>query len=103
MDLNEAIDMKKQLSIISFTHNPDEPEMKDDFWEGIDMDDLDADQMMADMEGMNLKSAKSISKKMSVMHSENVTFKYEYEVPNGNGTETVYISGQFNNWDFEEM
>jgi len=41
MDLNEAIDLKKQLSIISFTHDQDEAEMKDDFWEGIDMDDFD--------------------------------------------------------------
>ena len=44
-----------------------------------------------------------MSKKMSAMHSENVKFTYIYEVPNGTGAETVYISGQFNNWDFEEM
>jgi len=58
---------------------------------------------MLDMEGANLKAAKQMSKKMSVMHSENVRFTYEYEVPNGHGAETVFISGQFNNWDFEEM
>jgi hypothetical protein len=47
--------------------------------------------------------SKRMSKQMSAIHSENVKFNYEYEVPNGTGNETVYISGQFDNWDFEEM
>ena len=28
---------------------------------------------------------------------------YKYSVPDGTGNEAVFISGQFNNWDFEEM
>ena len=29
--------------------------------------------------------------------------QYKYSVPNGTGKEAIFISGQFNNWDLEEM
>jgi hypothetical protein len=32
-----------------------------------------------------------------------VELTYKYVVPNGTGKEMVFISGQFNNWDYEEM
>ena len=104
MDLDQNIDMKKQLSIISFSHEVDHPELQDDFWSGIeDIDMLDEEALTKAMENSDLGLANKLSKSMSAIHSENVKFKYEYVVPNAYGGETVYISGQFNNWDFEEM
>jgi len=91
MDLNEAIDMKKQVSIISFSHEKDHPELQDDFWAGID--DLDMFDLESAMDNSDLGMAKKMSKSVSAIHSENVKFTYTYEVPHGNGTETVYISG----------
>lgn len=50
MDLNEGIDMKKQLSIISFSHEVDHPELKEEFWDGFDIEDINEADMLAAMD-----------------------------------------------------
>ena len=53
--------------------------------------------------GITRKTSRKMQKKLSIMKSENVLFKYEYADEDVEETATIYISGQFNNWDFEEM
>ena len=59
--------------------------------------------MCMDDINLDLGKLKSMSQKFSSIHSELVKMQYNYAVPDGTGNETVYISGQFNNWDLEEM
>ena len=49
--------------------------------------------LMSAMDNSDMGKAKKLSRSVSVIHSENVKFTYEYEVPFGTGTEEVYISG----------
>jgi len=86
------LDLKKQISIISFTHEED-MEVRNDveavdpeaFWQDVVMDafelgDIDGgnNPLLDDIENLTRIQSKSLSKKFSAIKSENVLFKYEY-------------------------
>ena len=92
--------LKRQISQISFTHEVDPPELDEEFWK----EDENFDERMFQlMDASNLGIAKKMSRTLSSIHSENVQMVYKYQIPQGTGKEKVQISGQFNNWNFEEM
>ena len=108
MEQSDVLNLKKQVSIISFSHEENPVNFQDpDFWLDNfgDEDDYESSLLQMLASELTLKQKRSLSKKFSSIKSEDVKLTYSYQIDeNYYGNEsTVFISGQFNNWDFEEM
>ncbi len=64
---------------------------------------------MSDLPNLNRKQSMKLSKKLSCFKNESVEMKIEFNlntedsVSNNEKSNLVYIVGQFNNWQLEEM
>ena len=106
MDNTTMKGMKSNISTVTSGAKAQQLESTDEFWADLEgMDDINAyyESICLDEVDLDATKLKSLSRKFSSIHSEEVAMHYKYSVPDGTGNEAVFISGQFNNWDFEEM